>query len=29
MRLKEVTRCDRGLQGVTEDHKGLQRITGG
>ena len=29
MRLKGVTRCDRGLQGVTEDHKGLQRIEGG
>ena len=29
MRLKGVTRCDRGLQGVTEDHKGLQRIAGG
>ena len=29
MRLKGVTRCDRGLPGVTEDHKGLQRITGG
>ena len=28
MMLKEVTRCDRGLQGVTEDHKVLQRIIG-